>query len=326
MSTSAAAQVRSVRSQLTEERCRALADKGYAIIDNCMGEACADALLTEMQEAFDQGLMKPNKTHFSKPGGGGVMVFQKPGIFETDMHDTALQGQLPVLTSLFEQTALVDALESRLPDVKLRRGTQGCTVKLQHNTGSGGCFPWHYDNPGRPNKRRLTCLLYLNRGWQPGDGGELTLLPFLGLAQEVAPLFDRLVVFRSDLVLHRVRPARAPRYALTVWLDGADGCVNGDRDVALHFSKADLGPGGDWLGLCDRLKASPVQRVLSRGVYQEEYQASLAECMGGAEGEGEMLAAHMAQVRAMDASAPLRHLVQRLRATRELLALQNLAT
>ena len=47
-------------------------------------------------------------------------------------------------------------------------GTQSSTVKLQINDGRGGCFPWHYDNPSKPNKRRVTCLLYLNKDWKQG--------------------------------------------------------------------------------------------------------------------------------------------------------------
>ena len=114
----------------------------------------------------------------------------------------------------------------------------------QYNEGEGGCFPWHYDNPCRPNKRRVTCLVYLNPDWTAGDGGEIVLAPFLDravswhhivlpaaqLAQaaittghgwtqqdtvahttqlqvKITPIFDRAVFFLSDRVLHRVLPS-----------------------------------------------------------------------------------------------------------------------
>lgn len=51
----------------------------------------------------------------------------------------------------------------------------------------------HYDNPGPPNKRALTCLLYLNPSWKEGDGGEVCLTPFLQKEKAIAPLLDRLV-------------------------------------------------------------------------------------------------------------------------------------
>lgn len=41
----------------------------------------------------------------------------------------------------------------------LAKGTKAVTVKLQYNDGGGGCFPLHYDNPGRPNNRVVTCLV-----------------------------------------------------------------------------------------------------------------------------------------------------------------------
>lgn len=44
------------------------------------------------------------------------------------------------------------------------------------------------------------------------------------------------------------------------------------------------------------MRRSPVQRVLSRGVYEEQYERSLRDCMEGAEGFEEMLAAHEALV------------------------------
>lgn len=56
----------------------------------------------------------------------------------------------------------------------------------------------HYDNPGPPNKRALTCLLYLNPDWKKGDGGEVCLTPFLQKEEVIAPLLDRLVSRRAE--------------------------------------------------------------------------------------------------------------------------------
>ena len=75
-------------------------------------------------------------------------------------------------------------------------------IKLQYNKGSGGCFPYHYDNPGPPSRRQLTCIVYLNPEWKDGDGGELRLLPFLSPSDKIKPLMDRLSCF-GDMLLHR---------------------------------------------------------------------------------------------------------------------------
>ena len=55
----------------------------------------------------------------------------------------------------------------------------------------------HY-NPGAPSARALTCILYLNPGWAPGDGGELQLTPFMQRPVRVAPLCDRLAWHSLD--------------------------------------------------------------------------------------------------------------------------------
>ena len=109
---------------------------------------------------------------------------------------------------------------ARLRLYPLREGDDARTVKLQHNLGGGGCFPLHYDNPGPPSNRALTCILYLNPEWREGDGGELQLVPFMRRPVRVAPRHDRLAVFLSDRVLHRVLPSKKERFCLTVWLDG----------------------------------------------------------------------------------------------------------
>jgi len=101
--------------------------------------------------------------------------------------------------------------------------------------GNGACFPLHYDNPGRPSKRKLTCLVYLNPDWKPGDGGELKLFPFLEEPITIEPKFDRCVIFVSDLILHRVLPCFAPRFCFTIWSVGLlcmrerEKCKEGQR-------------------------------------------------------------------------------------------------
>ena len=100
-------------------------------------------------------------------------------MFETDLHESDVRARLPELDALFAASAdgLADAFaaaSSSLPAPdpaasssmyalpRLIPGDAARTVKLQHNRGGGGCFPLHYDNPGPPSRRALTCILYLN--------------------------------------------------------------------------------------------------------------------------------------------------------------------
>ena len=79
-------------------------------------------------------------------------------------------------------------------------------------------------------QRYLTCVLYLTpNDWKQEDGGYLRC--YLGCDSQdddgysakgiidIAPLFGRMVVFKSQLVLHEVLPThRLNRVAITAWL------------------------------------------------------------------------------------------------------------
>lgn len=173
-----------------------------------------------------------------------------------------------------------------MPSLELEAGLKAKTVKLQRN--GGGAFPCHYDNAGRPSRRSITCLVYLNPDWEEGHGGELVLHPFLQPKVVISPLMGRAVFFRSDLLLHSVRPAAAERFCFTIWFDGA---TNGAEDVSLTAKWLQTDPESIQL-----LKHSPVQRALSRAVYAEEYEASLLDCMLGAPGCDELLEGHKEHV------------------------------
>lgn len=269
--------------KITPDVCKQLKSTGYVVLDQFFGIECSSAFLQEMQWLQQNGLMLPNKTQFTLPNGN-LKHFTKPHIYEVDLHDETLRKKIPQLDSLFEThaEALIDALED---EFDLVRGTNGRTIKLQYNEGQGGCFPYHYDNPGRPNRRQISCLLYLNPHWKAGDGGEIQFQPFLGPKVTIEPLMDRLVLFRSDAILHRVLPAKVERFCLTIWLDGKN--VNSEQDTLLTRSHLQNWP--DFVAL---LKHSPLQRVVSRGVYADEYLESLTECMKHSDGFSPMLQSH----------------------------------
>jgi hypothetical protein len=166
---------------------------------------------------------------------------------------------------------MTEELNKKVDQLRLVAGESACTVKLQCNMGKGACFPLHFDNPGRPNSRQVTALFYLNEGWKQGDGGELQLVPFLGDKVDIPPTFDRLVLFLSDRVLHRTLPAWAIRRCFTIWLDGDAVAVNQDDDVFLkakHLQAVQDDRSGGGKAVFGH---SPLQRVLSRSVYAEEY-------------------------------------------------------
>ncbi len=83
----------------------------------------------------------------------------------------------------------------------------------------GAFYRRHLDQHQDSDSRVVSCVLYLNPGWTPGDGGELRL--YLPQAQpgelDIAPRGGTLVCFLSSVFEHEVLPARKPRHSLTGW-------------------------------------------------------------------------------------------------------------
>ena len=265
-----------VEEKLTEKAQKELLESGFVVLDGIFGEEASSKFCKELEWLFTSGRMLPNQVQFQT--SSGPVNLEKPNIFEADMHDSKLSDLegIPSFKSIFHNSdGLIKYFNNVVPTLGLLEGTKHRTVKLQYNRGGGGCFPWHYDNPSRPNNRGLTMLVYLNAEWKLGHGGELELLPFLERKETIPPLLDRTVLFLSDRILHRVLPSHQKRLCFTIWFDSS--LVNADDDVFLRSKH--LQPSA-----VDLLKRTPLQRILSRAVYQEEYEESLLECFGHANG------------------------------------------
>jgi SM-20-related protein len=68
--------------------------------------------------------------------------------------------------------------------------------------------------------RLISSVLYLNPDWTAEDEGELLILDPSEpsrVREKIAPLGGRLLLFRSDTVLHEVRAPRRERWSLTGW-------------------------------------------------------------------------------------------------------------
>eukprot|EP00117_Sycon_ciliatum_P036795 scpid5380/ scgid27649/ Prolyl 4-hydroxylase subunit alpha len=266
-----------VETNVTADVCKELLDKGFVVVDGIFGRGTSETFYKELEWLYKNGHMLPNQVQFQT--SGGPVILEKPNIFEADMHDSKLTklSEIGHFRQVFENGDKLVNIFNKLMPLGLKEGQKHRTVKLQYNSGGGGCFPWHYDNPSRPNNRGLTMLVYLNSDWVQGNGGELELLPFLERNVVIPPLMDRAVLFLSDRVLHRVLPCNSRRLCFTIWFDSAT--VNSDDDVFLKAKH--LKPSA-----VDTLKSTPLQRILSRAVYREEYEQSLLDCFGHAEGGG----------------------------------------
>ena len=68
--------------------------------------------------------------------------------------------------------------------------------------------------------RELTCVVYLNPNWVPSHGGEMRVYPFPHEAVDVPPVFDRMILFCSHQMMHRVCVSHAERYVFSLWFGG----------------------------------------------------------------------------------------------------------
>jgi SM-20-related protein len=84
----------------------------------------------------------------------------------------------------------------------------------------GAFYGKHLDRFRTARSRVVSCILYLNEGWSPGDGGQLRLYdgPGEGAAwRDVLPAGGTLAAFLSESVHHEVLPATRERISVTGW-------------------------------------------------------------------------------------------------------------
>jgi SM-20-related protein len=84
----------------------------------------------------------------------------------------------------------------------------------------GQSYEEHLDQPQLQSplhgERILSFVLYLNENWSLESGGELCLNLPTGLLK-IEPLWNRLMLFRSNEIRHSVQLAKMSRWTLTGW-------------------------------------------------------------------------------------------------------------
>ncbi|KAG2451493.1 hypothetical protein HYH02_004091 [Chlamydomonas schloesseri] len=198
---------------ITPDVAEHLGAKGYAVVDSVFGREVARQLRAEVVRLYEGGHMHKNCTHLVKDNATSLV--EKSHIHEAELTlDSGVQAAAPLCSALNSDRTLATMLSLFLPQLTL----DSQAIKLQYNAGGGGCFPMHYDSDEQLDGRRVTAIFYLNPDWQEAHGGQLRLYPFPGAPLDVAPLEDRLVLFASTRMAHRVMPAAAPRCCFTIWL------------------------------------------------------------------------------------------------------------
>jgi SM-20-related protein len=81
----------------------------------------------------------------------------------------------------------------------------------------GARYARHLDRFRDDDARVVSCVLYLNEGWQAGEGGALRIHLADGSCRDVLPEAGTFIAFLSDRVEHEVLPAARPRVSVTGW-------------------------------------------------------------------------------------------------------------
>lgn len=83
----------------------------------------------------------------------------------------------------------------------------------------GDFYRRHVDAFKGESNRVLSIVVYLNRGWEPDQGGELQLFEPGTNADlvRIVPAYGTIVLFLSEEFPHEVLPTRRERYAVAGW-------------------------------------------------------------------------------------------------------------
>ncbi|MFC7358302.1 2OG-Fe(II) oxygenase [Jejudonia soesokkakensis] len=176
----------------------------YVIVDNFLDHPRLDII---------QSFFKTHLEDFKKAGIGAL----NDNVIREDIRgdftfwlDQKRDVALDEIWSLIEETMFIYNRYCFL-------GLSGYEFHLAHYP-KGGHYSKHLDQFNARNNRTISMIIYLNKNWQKGDGGELEIFLQDGTSFLVEPIESRCVMFKSAEVPHAVLASNKPRYSLTGWL------------------------------------------------------------------------------------------------------------
>lgn len=234
-------------ARLTASQIGSLQDRGYLVVDNFLTKEQVRDACRAIQSLDESGHFKKNpnnddtvrtdRTFMSKDDGRETKGLQ-------DIRKTVASFARGLADSDFSGFGSHnDYHSSRL---NMPHSMQISIFGRNQRDNEAQFFTSHLDSAGTDTflelgllgwlrsyylrKRYLTCIVYLNDDWKPGDGGCLRLHrntptqytfeseDFL----DVEPIAGRLVIFSSLHQWHCVLPTFATRFACSFWLTLAD--------------------------------------------------------------------------------------------------------
>lgn len=241
------------RLHLTPELCRQLEREGYIVVDHFLTREEINAALASIDAAAsrfskgptapdDDGVIRTDHHFFFRGGSAKTDDNALPQQQERDHGLCAVQKALDgigrtILNSTFRGFFLTESDGDDFVGKWL-----GVPAMMQvsrfDKPGAGGTdgdyFDAHIDAVGTSlmsmgilgyfrslytRRRYITCIVYLNPDWKPGDGGCLRMFDRCGMdSVDIEPRGGRLVLFSSVHMMHAVMPAQSKRLACSAWL------------------------------------------------------------------------------------------------------------
>ena len=183
----------------------ALAEHGFAIVENFLAADVIDALAAEARAGFAQGRGKPARI------GQAQARLQRPEV----RGDEIIWLDAPASPAQRTYFAAIEALREQCNRTHLLN-LQTFECHFAHY-GPGRAYARHRDVFLQDDRRVLSLSLYLNKDWAASYGGQLRLYSAQGPI-DILPHSGTLALFLAQDIEHEVLPATQDRYSLTGWL------------------------------------------------------------------------------------------------------------
>lgn len=193
------------KQNITLDIAQKIQDKGYVVLDSFISQELGDSLLLEFQN------ISPDK--FKKAGIGRHKDFnvnpniRTDQIFWLENNNFAIREYLSLLEKI--RLAINQTMYLGLFDFECH---------FSHYP-IGSFYQKHIDAFKGSSVRVLSSILYLNKDWQIGDGGELILYSNQNssILETIPPTFGKQIFFLSQEFPHEVLTTNKPRQSLTGW-------------------------------------------------------------------------------------------------------------
>ena len=191
---------------------RGLTDTGIASLGRGDALTFDDALQGDVAQQVRAAALRMDENGELRAAGVGSDAIPRPEIRGDQiawLDPSNLPEAMAPVVSLFE-----DLMQALNESAYLGARTLECQVAVYHH---GHGYTRHRDATTSASSRRATAIYYAN-DWHAGDDGELEVWEDAG-SRVVAPMNDRMVVFRSQCTEHAVRlVVGAPRVAVSAFM------------------------------------------------------------------------------------------------------------